>query len=443
MSESDSMPSGWTETRLGDVAAVLRGVTYRRGQAADEPDDGLVPLLRSGNIGKELILNERLVFVPAELVRDDQRLRRGDIVVSTSNSRDLVGKSAVLRHAWGGTFGAFCSVVRPDSDAVDPEYLGLFLQSPAYRFAIAKLSAATNNIANIRAGHLLDMPLSLPPMDEQRAIVEAIARLRARSERGITGLTRALNALTQFRASCLASAFNGTSSGAASFEVVPLDEVARVQSGLAKGRAPDDATFELPYIRTANVQAGFLDLSIMKTLAVTEQQCSKHRLQHNDVLVLEGGDADKVGRGWLWESQIDECLHQNHVFAVRTGAPLLPRFLAHFVNAPQARSYFLRCAKQTTNLASINKGQLKALPVPLPPLTEQLALVEMLDRQLDAARLHEGTLRAQLAAAGTLDATLLHHALTGRLVRPTDNTARAMRDGDTQHPRQSAALAGS
>jgi type I restriction enzyme S subunit len=151
-------------------------------------------------------------------------------------------------------------------------------------------------------------------------------------------------------------------------------------------------------------------------LPVTEAQRARHRLKHEDVLVLEGGDADKVGRGWLWESQLTECLHQNHVFAVRPDAArLLPRFLAHYINAPQARAYFLASAKQTTNLASINKRQLRELPVPLMSLAAQEALVELLDAQLSATDATTSSLATQARHADQLKAALLHQALTGGL----------------------------
>jgi len=199
--------------------------------------------------------------------------------------------------------------------------------------------------------------------------------------------------------------------------VCELQEVAHIQSGLAKGRSGPEATLELPYIRTANVQAGWLDLAEMKTLFVTPQQSIKHRLEHEDVLILEGGDADKVGRGWIWESQVPDCLHQNHVFAVRTDPEVLsPRYLAYYVNSPAARRYFLACAKQTTNLASINRRQLSALPVPLPSLEAQLTAVSAVERYL--SRVDEGVrnFETALKAAEMMRLVLLERCWDGSRV---------------------------
>jgi type I restriction enzyme, S subunit len=173
----------------------------------------------------------------------------------------------------------------------------------------------------------------------------------------------------------------------------------------------------MPYIRTANVQALRLDLEQVKTLQVTPEQRDKHRLQADDVLILEGGDADKVGRGWIWSGEVKACLHQNHVFAVRPDRRfLLPRFLAYYVNAPQARSYFLSVAKQTTNLASINKSNLKNLPVPVPTLEQQHHRVSKLDQQLSATARMEASLSARLGDAEILRRSILRAAFEGRLV---------------------------
>jgi type I restriction enzyme S subunit len=259
----------------------------------------------------------------------------------------------------------------------------------------------------------------LPPRREQDRIVESLGEQLANVKSGASSLQQALARLRQYRAACLASAFSGDATGVVMTEAV-LDSLAHVQSGIAKGRPAGEDVLEMPYIRTANVQGGYLDLSVIKTLPVTGEQKAKHLLRNGDVLVLEGGDADKVGRGWLWSGEIPDCLHQNHVFAVRPhSGSLLSKYLAYFVNAPQARRYFLACAKQTTNLASINKRQLKALPVHIPMDTEeQHAIVARLDNQLRSAALYEAHVREQLQQSAALRTSLLNAACVGRLSAP-------------------------
>lgn len=158
---------------------------------------------------------------------------------------------------------------------------------------------------------------------------------------------------------------------------LPLDHVAYVQTGLAKGKKDIKNPQTLPYLRVANVQDGYLDLSLIKSIEVEESNIDRYLLKPGDVLLTEGGDFDKLGRGAIWQGEINPCLHQNHIFVVRTKDDLLmPEFLSLLTGSAYGKAYFLKCSKQSTNLASINSTQLKEFPVLLPPLTEQRKIVE-------------------------------------------------------------------
>ena len=158
-----------------------------------------------------------------------------------------------------------------------------------------------------------------------------------------------------------------------------LDKVAIIQTGIAKNQNSRQETVELSYLRVANVQDGFLDLSEIKTINVHKDKVDRYRLKNGDVLLTEGGDFDKLGRGAVWEDQIPNCVHQNHVFVVRVNnSELLPSFLSAQTGSSYGKRYFLNCSKQSTNLASINSSQLKAFPVLFPPLPEQKAIVDLL-----------------------------------------------------------------
>lgn len=184
-----------------------------------------------------------------------------------------------------------------------------------------------------------------------------------------------------------------------------LSSVAVVQTGVTKGRklSPEEGV-EVPYLRVANVQDGYLDLAEVKTITIRESELDRFALLPGDVLMTEGGDIDKLGRGFIWRGQIDPCVHQNHVFAVRPHPEVVnPEYLAYFVQSSWAKGYFLSVGHRTTNLASINSTKLKALPTVVPPLDEQREIVEILslcDRKIDALTseidLHEELFQALL-----------------------------------------------
>jgi type I restriction enzyme S subunit len=109
----------------------------------------------------------------------------------------------------------------------------------------------------------------------------------------------------------------------------PLHEVAEVRTGLAKGKTGLLDPVELPYLRVANVQDGYIDLTEVKTIAVERHQTKRYSLKQGDILMTEGGDFDKLGRGAVWNGSVDPCLHQNHVFSVRANKDLVnPLFLS-------------------------------------------------------------------------------------------------------------------
>jgi type I restriction enzyme S subunit len=191
-----------------------------------------------------------------------------------------------------------------------------------------------------------------------------------------------------------------------------LEELADVRTGVAKGKKDLKDPVTLPYLRVANVQDGFLDLSEMKNIQISRAEVERYRLQPNDVVLTEGGDLDKLGRGYIWRGQIDPCLHQNHVFAVRIrGDWLRPEFLALLTTSPYGRRYFLACAKRTTNLASVNATQVRQFPVLVPPADEQERLCDthgMWDKaaalaasRVDAARMRKRGLMRQLLTGKT------------------------------------------
>src|SRR5882672_6392997 len=158
-----------------------------------------------------------------------------------------------------------------------------------------------------------------------------------------------------------------------------LENVAEIRTGIAVGRPELREPVEVPYLRVANVQDGRLDLSVIKTIRIERSQIDRYRLRSGDVLMTEGGDFDKLGRGDVWRGQIEQCIHQNHVFCVRPEQSRLhPEFLAALSSSAYGKAYFLGCAKRSTNLASINSSQLRRFPVLLPPLSEQKVIARVL-----------------------------------------------------------------
>lgn len=192
-----------------------------------------------------------------------------------------------------------------------------------------------------------------------------------------------------------------------------LGSMASIVSGVTLGsKGSSSGGIEAPYLRVANVQDGYLDLTEIKTVRVTRREFSQLCLQVGDVLMNEGGDFDKLGRGTVWSGEIDGCVHQNHVFRVRTDdAVLLPLFLAFYSESSFGKKYFLVSSKQSTNLASINSTQLNAYPIALPSVVEQQAVID----RVSAANSRIEKLRAEVCKLRSKKSGLMHDLLTGKV----------------------------
>lgn len=163
-----------------------------------------------------------------------------------------------------------------------------------------------------------------------------------------------------------------------------LRHCATINSGITLGKSysKDTVLIERPYLRVANVQGGYVDLNDLATIQVTPDEDLKYRLHSGDVLMTEGGDRDKLGRGCVWHGEIEPCLHQNHVFAVQTNETvLLPEFLEYLTASNVGRSYFDVTAIKTTNLACTSSSKVLAFTIPLPPIEEQIEIVSYIKKR--------------------------------------------------------------
>jgi type I restriction enzyme S subunit len=254
------------------------------------------------------------------------------------------------------------------------------------------------------------LEIPLPPLDEQRriaAILDKADALRRKRK-------RALNLLDSLIQSIFRDMFGDLSGFPQRWgSLQPLGHFADIVSGITKGRKLNgEAVREVPYLAVSNVQDKFLDMTVVKTIEASEQEIERYRLEKNDLLLTEGGDPDKLGRGTLWANELYESIHQNHIFRVRvTSDRVLPLYLIWLLGSPYGRAYFLKSAKQTTGIASINKRQLSDFPVALPPIDMQTKF----EKRVHAVKHLLGLKNVVCAAADSLFSSLQSRAFSGQL----------------------------
>lgn len=259
--------------------------------------------------------------------------------------------------------------------------------------------------ATLNKAKLKEVEIPVPPLDEQRriaAILDQADALRAKRRQALAHLDTLTNSI-----------FLDMFSAEVESSEATLTDIATVTSGITVGRRTSEDTSPVPYLAVSNVQAGYLRMGLVKQIRATANEVDRYALRDGDLVLTEGGDPDKLGRGTVWRDELGLCLHQNHVFRVRIkpNATVHPDYLAAYTASRPARTYFLRAAKQTTGIASINATQLRALPVRIAPL----ALQETYLQRRTAIATQRTAVQRALAADDELFTSLQSRAFFGQL----------------------------
>ena len=425
---SKTVPSGWRTVELGDLAMV-----NAEAMPNSTPPDSEIEYLDITSIPSTGRLNGTTTIVWAEAPSRARRIvRSGDIVVSTV--RPYLRAFARIHHASPNLVASTGFAVIRARDGVDAEFLYQSVLSAPFMDHLLPRMIGSNYPA-VSAADVAALPLQLPPLLEQRKIAEILSSIDDAIERTEGVIARVGDVKRALAQQLLTRGMPGRHSRykrtevgeiPKEWKVVRLRDVAHTQSGIAKNaKAARSSPVTLPYLRVANVQDGFIDLSEIKSITVDATDVPRCSLQAGDVLFTEGGDPDKLGRGAVWTAPISPCLHQNHVFAVRPARDrLLPEYLAVYAASSAGKRYFLKASKQTTNLASVNATQLGQLPVALPSVDDQKAII----CALSAVDQRLGGERARRLALATCKSDLASALLTGQLrvsteLQPTEVNA--------------------
>ena len=357
-----------------------------------------------------------------------QGIRKGDLVIHQMDA--FAGAVGVSDSDGKGT--PVYSVCRPTGNA-NPFYFAHVIREMARRRWIAALAKGIRERStDFRYAEFARQVLPLPPVDEQNAIVRYLEYVDRRVRRYVRAKERLIGLLEEEKQAVInqavtrgldssvrlkASGVEWLGDVPEHWEVRRLKQVSVVETGVTLGKSYGDRDLlERPYLRVANVQSGRLDLSKVTTVQVPASEIQRSTLRIGDVLMTEGGDIDKLGRGCVWSGEIRDCLHQNHIFAVRTDRrALLPEFLVSVMGSNHARSYFQSTAKKTTNLAATNQAKLGNLPLLLPTIDEQQKILGYLGKKCDLQDLALARSRRQIDLIQEYRTRLIADVVTGKV----------------------------
>lgn len=399
------VPKSWCIQNLEDISGFITkgGTPTTYGFDWADEDDG-VPFFRSECVTHNGFNPKGMNFIHADAHQKMSRseVKPGDLLMTITGNIGRVARVPI--DFLSANINQHIAKIRiPEGSEVSVDYVYQCLKHDGY-VTYYRAILTGQAYPQISLQQVRGTPVPLPPFLEQLKIA---AILKTVDEK-LDIISRQITTTQTLKQGLMQTLFNqGTALG---WPIVSLSQVAEVRTGIAKGKTGLKNPVELPYLRVANVQDGHIDLNVVKTLCVESTQVERYSLHAGDVLMTEGGDFDKLGRGDVWNAQISPCLHQNHVFAVRPDATKLnSHYLAALSSSGYGKKYFISCAKRTTNLASINSTQLKAFPVLLPPIDEQLRIAEI----VDATNAKINILQTKKDHYQTLKRGLMQKLLTG------------------------------
>ena len=386
------IPEGWEITRLKYLADFEP--TCDTSYLTDESKITYTPMECVKNGGFE---NRSALY--GNLSHTLTPFQNGDIAMAKVTPCFENGNIAIMDNLFSG-FGLGSSelfIFRPKS--ISTRYFFYWLQNKAFVARPCSTMTGTGGLKRISPSFIRNCPVHCPSTDEQTKISDYLDAKCSEIDDLLTSVHSSIEEYKKLKQAVITQAVTKgvrgeremKDSGVEWIGEIPkewrktqLRHCATIKSGitLGKSHSKDTVLIERPYLRVANVQGGYVDLNDLAIIEVTPDEDLKYRLHSGDVLMTEGGDRDKLGRGCVWHGEIEPCLHQNHVFAVQTDETiLLPEFLEYLTVSDVGRSYFDVTAIKTTNLACTSSSKVLAFTIPLPSIEEQIEIVKFIKKR--------------------------------------------------------------
>lgn len=417
------LPRGWKWEKVSSVAELFRGINYTKDVASDSPFKDSLPILRGNNINGELNFDD-LVYVPKTLIKKEQFVKKDDIIFAmSSGSKHLVGKSAVSKNDFNGSYGAFCALLRVNDD-VNKKYISYIFKGNSYRKLISEIAKGTN-INNLKREHILDFKLPLPPKPIQHAIVSKIEELFSELDKGIENLRIAQQQLKTFRQSVLKWAFEGrlTNEKVKEGELPKgwkwmksgdfFDFVTSGSRGWAKYYSDKGAIF----IRITNLDFDSMELDLKegKIQYVNPPLSSegiRTKVQEGDFLFSITGYLGMLAIA----PKLDNAYVNQHVSLCRPKNNFNKKYLGYWIVSKSGGHHYLNKNQKGAVKAGLNLDDLKAFPVPICTIEEQNRVVQIIESRLSVTAKMEESIHKSMEQAEALKQSILKGAFEGKLM---------------------------
>ncbi len=402
----------WSRVPIGKCCRAIRGVTFPSGEAKPDPFTGSIPCVTTSAVQDEVAWKSAR-HIPDHYVRgSDQRIQPGDLLVSTANSKALVGKLALASAPPEKvTFGAFVTVLRPLENIL-PVFLLHALRTGAARRYFFERSSETTNISNLRTEELLAFEIPLPPLAEQKRIARELTAAMEAVERARRAAQERLAAAEALPAALLREVFDGPQ--ASGWETVRLgDFVSKIGSGITPSGGQAVYVDEgIPLIRSQNVHPMHFEPAGLAFITVEQDEAMRlSRVEPGDVLLNITGAS--IGRACVVPRERCPANVNQHVSIIRSEPDAFDSdFLCAFLCHPTFQRFIWESQAGATRPA-LTKEMIEQFQVPKPAIADQRRIAADLGHKLAAAEGVIARCREELAAIESLPAALLREAFGG------------------------------
>jgi type I restriction enzyme S subunit len=428
-------PNGWRISTIGEVAEIVRGVTYSKADTLSENDNDAVPLLRATNLEVDSIDFEDMVYVPKRVVKAQQYLKLNDIfLAASSGSITVVGKSAQVVKTNGETFGAFCAVIRPKE--IHPKFLSYWVQSPEIRDHWSATAKGTN-INNLKPSDISETRVPIPHIGEQHKIVELLENHLSRLDAALADVKQAKVKAAQFRRSLLEEACTGRVKGDGTDVATELpigwelkrlgDCLEKLDSGKLAERGWSPQCLSHPVqnhdtwgvLKTTAVQMGDYQPEYNKELPTSLAPKIGLEVNTGDFLVTTTGPRNRCGIVCHVKRTPRKLIFSGKILRFRANEDIvLANWLMFVLMSPEYQKTFDKLKVGTSDSSvSIGNQQIIDLNIPVPPIAAQHKIVEMLEdhlSRLDATLVMADAMEKQSSA---LRRSVLQAAFGGQLTK--------------------------
>lgn len=407
----NQIPKDWYCKKISEISKSYSGGTPRT-ENSEYWENGTVPWLRSGDL-EDNILNESEMFITEKALAESSAKLwpKNSVLIAITGAN--IGKTALLAFESSGN-QSIVGIL--PNDEVSSKFLWYYLQY-SYKYFWSKAVGGAQ--PHINGKIVSEREIIYPDLETQKKIVQkldyVIPLIQVRINSILKINSRQIKHILKSKSIFLKSLIDAASFGKLtlnwqeknqnnlntdyltkikildndqykfpkSWTPISIGNISEIRGGVTLGRKINRDTIKVPYLRVANVQDGYFNLKLIKEVDIHPNEFEKWKLRKGDILLTEGGDWDKLGRGSVWNDEIPNCIHQNHIFRVRVNLnEFNSEFLSLLLRSSYGKTYFQNASKQTTNLATINSTQLKDFTVFCPSFAEQNEIVKIVKERI-------------------------------------------------------------